>query len=45
MTGPLVVAGDAMLDIDIDIDIDLDLDGRADRLCPEAPVPVVERKR
>lgn len=41
MTGPLVVAGDAMLDIDIDID----LDGRADRLCPEAPVPVVERKR
>ena len=34
MTGPLVVVGDALLDIDVD--------GTADRLCPEAPVPVVD---
>ena len=33
MTGPLVVLGDALLD--------RDLDGRADRLSPDAPVPVV----
>ncbi|AXB42396.1 D-glycero-beta-D-manno-heptose 1-phosphate adenylyltransferase [Amycolatopsis albispora] len=32
--GPLVVVGDALLDIDVD--------GTADRLCPEAPVPVVD---
>jgi D-beta-D-heptose 7-phosphate kinase / D-beta-D-heptose 1-phosphate adenosyltransferase len=32
--GPLVVVGDALLDRDVD--------GRADRLCPDAPVPVVE---
>jgi D-beta-D-heptose 7-phosphate kinase/D-beta-D-heptose 1-phosphate adenosyltransferase len=31
---PLVVVGDALLDIDID--------GSAGRLCPEAPVPVVD---
>ncbi|NKQ57164.1 bifunctional heptose 7-phosphate kinase/heptose 1-phosphate adenyltransferase [Amycolatopsis sp. K13G38] len=34
MTGPLVVVGDALLDIDVD--------GAAERLCPEAPVPVVD---
>ncbi|MDT7729224.1 MAG: D-beta-D-heptose 7-phosphate kinase / D-beta-D-heptose 1-phosphate adenosyltransferase [Actinomycetota bacterium] len=34
---PLVVIGDAMLDID--------LEGTADRLCPEAPVPVVDVER
>ncbi|WP_116051115.1 D-glycero-beta-D-manno-heptose 1-phosphate adenylyltransferase [Amycolatopsis palatopharyngis] len=34
---PLVVVGDALLDIDID--------GSADRLCPEAPVPVVDLGR
>lgn len=34
MKGPLVVVGDALLDID--------LVGRADRLCPDAPVPVLE---
>ncbi|MGA6167815.1 D-glycero-beta-D-manno-heptose 1-phosphate adenylyltransferase [Amycolatopsis magusensis] len=32
--GPLVVVGDTLLDIDVD--------GTADRLCPEAPVPVVD---
>ncbi|MBV8950644.1 MAG: D-glycero-beta-D-manno-heptose 1-phosphate adenylyltransferase [Actinobacteria bacterium] len=32
--GPLVVVGDALLD--------RDLDGRVDRLCPDAPVPVVD---
>lgn len=32
----LVVVGDTLLDIDIDID------GTANRLCPEAPVPVVD---
>jgi rfaE bifunctional protein nucleotidyltransferase chain/domain/rfaE bifunctional protein kinase chain/domain len=31
---PLVVVGDALLD--------RDLDGRAERLCPDAPVPVVD---
>jgi D-beta-D-heptose 7-phosphate kinase/D-beta-D-heptose 1-phosphate adenosyltransferase len=31
---PLVVVGDSLLDIDIE--------GTADRLCPEAPVPVVD---
>ncbi|MDQ4036816.1 MAG: D-glycero-beta-D-manno-heptose 1-phosphate adenylyltransferase [Actinomycetota bacterium] len=34
MNGPLVVLGDALLDID--------LVGRADRLCPEAAAPVLE---
>ncbi|SFB06198.1 rfaE bifunctional protein, domain I/rfaE bifunctional protein, domain II [Amycolatopsis marina] len=34
---PLVVVGDALLDIDID--------GSAERLCPEAPVPVVDMGR
>jgi D-beta-D-heptose 7-phosphate kinase / D-beta-D-heptose 1-phosphate adenosyltransferase len=33
-TGPLVVVGDALLDCD--------LDGQVSRLCPEAPVPVLE---
>ncbi|RJL34486.1 bifunctional heptose 7-phosphate kinase/heptose 1-phosphate adenyltransferase [Bailinhaonella thermotolerans] len=33
MTGPLVVVGDALLDID--------LDGTSDRVAPDAPVPVV----
>jgi D-beta-D-heptose 7-phosphate kinase/D-beta-D-heptose 1-phosphate adenosyltransferase len=41
MSGPLVVLGDSLLD--------RDLDGTAERLCPDAPVPVVddpvERKR
>ena len=32
--GPLVVVGDALLDVD--------LVGRASRLTPDAPVPVVE---
>ncbi|MBD0292500.1 MAG: D-beta-D-heptose 1-phosphate adenosyltransferase, partial [Jiangellaceae bacterium] len=32
--GPLVVVGDALLDVD--------LDGRVERLCPDAPVPVVD---
>ena len=35
MTGPLVVVGDALLD--------RDLEGQADRLCPDAPVPVVDQ--
>ncbi|MTD53390.1 PfkB family carbohydrate kinase [Amycolatopsis pithecellobii] len=34
---PLVVVGDAILDVDVE--------GRADRLCPEAPVPVVDVTR
>ena len=34
MNGPLVVVGDALLDIDVD--------GHATRLCPDAPVPVLE---
>ncbi|MBA2416699.1 MAG: bifunctional heptose 7-phosphate kinase/heptose 1-phosphate adenyltransferase [Geodermatophilaceae bacterium] len=34
MTGPLVVVGDALLDVD--------LVGRSERLCPDAPVPVVD---
>jgi rfaE bifunctional protein nucleotidyltransferase chain/domain/rfaE bifunctional protein kinase chain/domain len=34
MSGPLVIVGDALLD--------RDLEGVAERLCPEAPVPVVE---
>jgi rfaE bifunctional protein nucleotidyltransferase chain/domain/rfaE bifunctional protein kinase chain/domain len=34
MTGPLVILGDAMLDVDIE--------GTATRLSPEAPVPVVD---
>jgi rfaE bifunctional protein nucleotidyltransferase chain/domain/rfaE bifunctional protein kinase chain/domain len=34
MTGPLVVLGDVILDVD--------LVGRADRLCPDEPAPVVE---
>ncbi|MDR7300235.1 PfkB family carbohydrate kinase [Haloactinomyces albus] len=32
--GPLVVVGDVLLDVDVD--------GRAERLCPDAPVPVVD---
>ena len=32
--GPLVVVGDALLDCDID--------GQVSRLCPDAPVPVLE---
>ena len=35
--GPLVVVGDSLLDVD--------LEGRADRLAPDAPVPVVEVER
>ena len=34
MNGPLVVVGDALLD--------RDLEGRVERLCPDAPVPVVD---
>ncbi|AWK72620.1 D-beta-D-heptose 1-phosphate adenosyltransferase [Rhodococcus oxybenzonivorans] len=34
---PLVVIGDTLLDVDIE--------GSADRLCPEAPVPVVDVER
>src|SRR4051794_1397833 len=34
MNGPLVVIGDTLLDID--------LHGRAGRLCPDAPVPVLD---
>lgn len=34
MRGPLVVVGDALLDIDVE--------GRAGRLCPDAPVPVLD---
>ena len=34
MSGPLVIIGDALLDID--------LEGRADRLAPDAPVPVLD---
>ncbi|NRQ30449.1 bifunctional heptose 7-phosphate kinase/heptose 1-phosphate adenyltransferase [Nonomuraea sp. NN258] len=34
MTAPLVVVGDTLLDVDVD--------GEADRLCPDAPVPVVD---
>jgi rfaE bifunctional protein nucleotidyltransferase chain/domain/rfaE bifunctional protein kinase chain/domain len=34
---PLVVLGDALLDVDID--------GTSDRLCPDAPVPVVDLDR
>ncbi|GGO01126.1 bifunctional protein HldE [Microbispora rosea subsp. aerata] len=34
MSGPLVVVGDCLLDVDVE--------GTADRLCPDAPVPVVE---
>jgi D-beta-D-heptose 7-phosphate kinase / D-beta-D-heptose 1-phosphate adenosyltransferase len=36
-SGPLVVVGDSLLDIDIE--------GSADRLSPEAPVPVVDVQR
>jgi D-beta-D-heptose 7-phosphate kinase / D-beta-D-heptose 1-phosphate adenosyltransferase len=36
-SGPLVVVGDSLLDIDVD--------GTADRLCPDAPVPVVDLTR
>jgi rfaE bifunctional protein nucleotidyltransferase chain/domain/rfaE bifunctional protein kinase chain/domain len=35
--GPLVVVGDALLDVDVE--------GSADRLCPDAPVPVVDVAR
>ncbi|PZG17425.1 PfkB family carbohydrate kinase [Nonomuraea aridisoli] len=34
MRGPLVVLGDTLLDVDVE--------GEAERLCPDAPVPVVE---
>ncbi|TMR16475.1 bifunctional heptose 7-phosphate kinase/heptose 1-phosphate adenyltransferase [Nonomuraea turkmeniaca] len=34
MTGPLVVLGDTLLDVDVE--------GEAERLCPDAPVPVVD---
>ncbi|MEV4299664.1 PfkB family carbohydrate kinase [Microbispora rosea] len=34
MSGPLVIVGDSLLDVDVE--------GTADRLCPDAPVPVVE---
>ena len=34
MTGPLVVVGDSLLDVDVD--------GDAERLAPDAPVPVVD---
>ncbi|UGT60947.1 PfkB family carbohydrate kinase [Nocardia asteroides] len=34
MSGPVVVVGDILLDIDVD--------GRAERCCPDAPVPVVD---
>lgn len=34
MNGPLVVVGDALLD--------RDLEGRVERICPDAPVPVVD---
>ncbi|HET6287161.1 MAG TPA: PfkB family carbohydrate kinase [Amycolatopsis sp.] len=34
---PLVVLGDALLDVDVD--------GTSDRLCPDAPVPVVDLTR
>ncbi|MGH8897441.1 MAG: PfkB family carbohydrate kinase [Egibacteraceae bacterium] len=37
MTGPLVVVGDALLD--------RDLVGHVERLCPDAPVPVVDSPR
>jgi D-beta-D-heptose 7-phosphate kinase/D-beta-D-heptose 1-phosphate adenosyltransferase len=36
-TGPLVVVGDALLDVD--------LVGRVERLCPDAPVPVLDDAR
>jgi D-beta-D-heptose 7-phosphate kinase/D-beta-D-heptose 1-phosphate adenosyltransferase len=35
--GPLVVIGDALLDVDIE--------GTAGRLCPDAPVPVIDHAR
>ncbi|MFC6936762.1 hypothetical protein ACFQHO_45150 [Actinomadura yumaensis] len=35
MTAPLVVVGDSLLDIDVV--------GSSSRLCPDAPVPVVEQ--
>src|SRR3712207_1156191 len=34
VSGPLVIIGDALLDVD--------LEGRADRLTPDAPVPVLD---
>ncbi|MEU7878100.1 PfkB family carbohydrate kinase [Microbispora bryophytorum] len=34
MSGPLVIVGDSLLDVDVE--------GTADRLAPDAPVPVVE---
>ncbi|GGT06998.1 hypothetical protein ACFFV7_08270 [Nonomuraea spiralis] len=34
MTGPLVVIGDTLLDVDVQ--------GESERLCPDAPVPVVD---
>lgn len=34
MTPPVVVVGDSLLDVDVD--------GHVDRLCPDAPVPIVD---
>jgi bifunctional ADP-heptose synthase (sugar kinase/adenylyltransferase) len=36
MSAPLVVVGDTLLDVDVD--------GDAERLCPEAPVPVLDER-
>ncbi|WP_182900323.1 D-glycero-beta-D-manno-heptose 1-phosphate adenylyltransferase [Microbispora sp. H10830] len=36
MSGPLVIVGDSLLDVDVE--------GTADRLAPDAPVPVVEEQ-
>lgn len=37
MTRPLVIIGDALLDVDVD--------GTSERLCPDAPAPVVDHRR
>ncbi|MEH0939279.1 PfkB family carbohydrate kinase [Micromonospora psammae] len=37
MSGPLVVVGDALLDRDVE--------GTVDRICPDAPVPVLDERR
>ena len=34
MTGPLVVVGDALLDVDVE--------GTVERVCPDAPAPVLD---
>jgi D-beta-D-heptose 7-phosphate kinase / D-beta-D-heptose 1-phosphate adenosyltransferase len=36
MKGTLVVVGDALLDRDVE--------GRVERICPEAPVPVLDER-